>query len=85
MAERVSLCVSVQDYVNIMKFLIKHWEIETRQGLSSEAQAAQESVCKLAERFQKLTDRQYRMAAKRRNEDVPFSWLFNKNVPVRPL
>lgn len=78
------LLLNMQDYVNIMGFLMKHWNIEGMTGLNSEAQQAQESVCKLLGRFQKLTDRQARMSAKKKVQDVQFSWIYNKNVTLRP-
>ena len=36
--------------MNIMQFLMKHWDIAGRTGLSVEAQQAQEDVCKLQAR-----------------------------------
>ena len=75
----------LQDYVNIMKFLMKHWDIEARTGLSSEAQEAQDHVCNLLTRFQKLTDRQARVAGKRKEEAINFSWIFNRPLNVRPM
>ena len=36
--------------MNIMQFLMKHWKISSMQGLSTEAQQAQEDVCKLETR-----------------------------------
>ena len=76
--------VHMQDYMNIMKFLMKHWNIESRTGLNTEAQQAQESVCNLLGRFQKLTDRQARMSSKKSQEQAPFSWIFNKEVNLKP-
>ena len=37
--------------MNIMQFLMKHWDIAGRTGLSVEAQQAQEDVCKLQARY----------------------------------
>ena len=45
----------MQDYMNIMSFLMKHWDIPSRQGLSVEAQQAQEDVCKLQGRCAPLS------------------------------
>ena len=45
-----SYSACAQDYMNIMQFLMKHWNISSRQGLSVEAQQAQEDVCKLETR-----------------------------------
>ena len=40
--------------MSIMQFLMKHWNIAGRQGLSTEAQKAQEDVCKLEARCTSL-------------------------------
>ncbi len=48
----------MQDYVNIMEFLMKHWNIAGLVGLNSEAQKAQEDVQALLTKFRRLTDRQ---------------------------
>ena len=56
----------MQDYVNIMEFLIKHWGIASMQGLSVEAQQAQEDLMKLLGRFKKLTDTTAKPASSRK-------------------
>ena len=48
----------LQDYVAIMEFLMKHWKIESLEGLNSQAQKAQEDVQALLTKFKRLTDRQ---------------------------
>ena len=48
----------MQDYVNIMEFLMKHWNIGGLGGLNSEAQKAQDDVQALLTKFRRLTDRQ---------------------------
>lgn len=80
----LSLYALSQDYVNIMEFLIKHWNIAGRQGLSAEAQHAQEDVMNLLTRFKKLTDRQASLAKKKKPIPSPFSWVFNNEVSVLP-
>ena len=49
---------ALQDYVNIMEFLMKHWNIAGLEGLNSPAQKAQEDVQALLTKFRRLTDRQ---------------------------
>jgi acyl-[acyl-carrier-protein] desaturase len=70
------------DYVNIMEFLIKHWEISSMQGLSVEAQKAQEDLMNLLPRFKKLTERQANITKKKTPVGSPFSWIFNKEVGI---
>lgn len=73
------------DYVAIMEFLMKHWDIETRTGLSSDAQKAQEDVGNLLVKMRKLTSIQDRRIKSRTPTNVKFSWVFNRDVPVVPL
>lgn len=75
---------SLQDYVNIMEFLIKHWKIESMQGLSVEAQKAQEDVLGLLTRYKRLTERQAGLNKKKKTVGSPFSWVFNHEIPVLP-
>jgi len=75
-------CAPPQDYVNIMEFLMKHWEISSMQGLSVPAQKAQEDLMNLLPRFKKLTERQANLTKKKSPVGSPFSWIFNKEVGV---
>jgi len=45
------------DYLEILEFLIGAWNIPERCGLSPEAQAAQELICGLPDRYRKLLRR----------------------------
>lgn len=76
------LVYAFQDYVNIMEYLIKHWNIAGMEGLTVEAQKAQEDLIKLLGRFKKLTDRQAGIFKKKKPVPSPFSWVFNKEVDV---
>ena len=67
-----------------MEFLIKHWNIASMQGISTEAQQAQEDVMNLLGRFKRLTERQASLAKKKKPVESPFSWIFNKEVSVLP-
>ncbi|CAK0780065.1 hypothetical protein CVIRNUC_004927 [Coccomyxa viridis] len=71
-----------QDYVNIMEFLMKHWNIGGMLGLNSEAQKAQDDVQALLTKFRRLTDRQERIMKSKAVVPTKFSWVFNKEVPV---
>lgn len=74
----------LQDYVNIMEYLMKHWDVAGMKGLNAEAQKAQEDLMNLLTRFKKLTERQMNLAKKKQLVDSPFSWIFNKQVGVYP-
>jgi acyl-[acyl-carrier-protein] desaturase len=72
----------MQDYVDIMEFLMKHWKIAELQGLSPQAQKAQEDVQSLLTKFKRLTDRQERIMKSKPVVQTQFSWIFNREVPV---
>lgn len=70
------------DYVAIMEFLMKHWDIETMTNLTPEAQKAQEEVCVLLGKLRKLTSIQDRRLKTRPSVNTKFSWIFNREIPV---
>lgn len=45
------------DYIDILEFLNKRWNIESYEGLTPEATAAQEYLCKLPERLKRIATR----------------------------
>lgn len=64
----------MQDYVNIMEFLMKHWNIGGLGGLNSEAQKAQDDVQALLTKFRRLTDRQVARAVSACIQIVEARW-----------
>ena len=73
---------SGHDYVAIMEFLMKHWNIEGMTNLTPEAQKAQEEVCQLLVKLRKLTSIQDRRLKTRPSVNTKFSWIFNREIPV---
>lgn len=73
---------SGHDYVAIMEFLMKHWNIEGMTNLTPEAQKAQEEVCLLLGKLRKLTSIQDRRLKTRPSVNTKFSWIFNREIPV---
>ncbi|XP_062099625.1 stearoyl-[acyl-carrier-protein] 9-desaturase 6, chloroplastic-like [Humulus lupulus] len=75
---------TVNDYADILEFLIERWRLEKIQGLTAEARCAQDFVCRLAPRIRKLHERIDEKA--RNNIDQPlrlkFSWIFNKEIAL---
>jgi acyl-[acyl-carrier-protein] desaturase len=55
-AQRIGVYTG-QDYLEIMESLVKAWSIADLTGLSPEAEAAQDYICKLPARYQKLLGR----------------------------
>ena len=74
-----------KDYCEIMDFLIKHFKVADRTGLSSDAARAQEEIFGLHAKMQKLVAIQDRRMKSRKPVGVKFSWLFNREIPVIPL
>ncbi len=70
----------LQDYASILEHLISRWELEGMTGLSSEAQEAQEYVCKLPPRIRRLADRTLMRKEKSKKREVPFSWIYDRTI-----
>ena len=71
---------TAKDYADILEFLVKRWNVEKIEGLSSEGRKAQEFVCKLAPRIRRLEERAQQRA--KQGEIIPFSWIFNREVSM---
>lgn len=75
-----NFAVCSQDYASILEHLIQRWELEGMQGLSSEAQQAQEYVCKLPPRIRRLADRTLMRKEKGKKREVPFTWIYDRTI-----
>mmetsp|Transcript_21742 Transcript_21742/g.55151 ORF Transcript_21742/g.55151 Transcript_21742/m.55151 type:complete len:404 (-) Transcript_21742:493-1704(-) len=75
-AQRIGVYTAV-DYANIIDYLVKEFNIEKMTGLNPEAQLAQETVCALPKRYQKLAERSMKGIMASKEEDLvgKFSWL----------
>ncbi|XP_024964462.1 stearoyl-[acyl-carrier-protein] 9-desaturase 6, chloroplastic-like [Cynara cardunculus var. scolymus] len=73
---------TVDDYADILEYLIGRWKLEKMEGLTGEGRRAQEFVCGLAPRIRKLQERADERAKKMGPRGVKFSWIFNKEVRV---
>ena len=56
----------------ILDNLLKSWDIEHLKGLTDKAEAAQQYLCSLPERYRKVAER---FANRRRDETLTFAWL----------
>lgn len=69
-----------KDYIEIIEHLLQDWKIDQLSGLSPAAEKAQDFLCRLPGRYQKVLDR---MSMKERKSDdtlVPnyrFSWILS--------
>jgi acyl-[acyl-carrier-protein] desaturase len=55
-AQRIGVYTS-DDYVDILRRLVKYWEIETMTSLNDKAQRARDYLCKLPERLERISSR----------------------------
>lgn len=70
------------DYADIIQHLVKRWDLENLEGLSSEAEKEREYICRLPARFKKLAERSMNRK-KKVNEEEPersFSWIHGRTV-----
>ena len=74
-----------KDYCEIMEFLIKHFKVADRTGLSADAARAQDEIFGLHTKMQKLVAIQDRRMQSRKPVGTKFSWLFNREIPVIPM
>lgn len=73
----------LQDYASIMEHLISFWNIEKLTGLSSEAQQAQDFVCRLPARIHRLAERSRSRNAKGEPpQRKAFTWIHNREVDL---
>lgn len=73
---------TANDYASIMEHLVGRWEIEGRQGLSSEAAEAQEYLAKLPNRIRKLSERSMARRKKAPVVHGKFSWVYDRPVQL---
>jgi len=72
------------DYADIIQHLVKRWDLETLEGLSSETEKEREYICRLPDRYRKLAERS--MNKKRKvTEDEPepakaFDWIYGRTA-----
>lgn len=83
-AQRLGVYTAL-DYAEIIKHLVKTWDLENLDGLSSEGEKEREYLCKLPERYRKLAERSMNKA-KKASADAPapvkqsFSWIYGREV-----
>ncbi|KAL2327992.1 hypothetical protein Fmac_021419 [Flemingia macrophylla] len=79
LAQRIGV-YTVDDYADILEFLVGHWRLEKVQGLTVEGKKAQDFVCGLAHRVRKLQERANERARKVKPHPVKFSWIFDREL-----
>lgn len=80
-AQRLGVYTAL-DYADILRHLVKRWDLEHLEGLSAEAEKERDYLCKLPERYRKLAERSMNKK-KKVNEEEPersFSWIHGRKV-----
>ncbi|GMH02578.1 hypothetical protein Nepgr_004417 [Nepenthes gracilis] len=78
-AQRLKI-YTINDYADVLEFLIRRWNVEMLGGLSCEAREAQDYVCNLAPKIRKLEERA--QATAKKAPAIPFSWIFHRQVKL---
>jgi acyl-[acyl-carrier-protein] desaturase len=65
---------TVKDYAEIIRDLVRHWNIEGLRGLSGVGAQAQDYLCNLSARYEKLAERVVP------HRQVSFSWIHDREV-----
>ncbi|CAI9763977.1 unnamed protein product [Fraxinus pennsylvanica] len=73
---------TLNDYADILEFLIGRWRLKKLEGLRGEGRCAQDFVCGLPSRIRKLQERADERAKKMKAQSVKFSWIFNTEVTL---
>ncbi len=76
-AQRIGV-YTVRDYAQIIEHLVKYWDVAGVVGVSSDAAAAQEYLCKLSAQYHRFADRTERQPVK--PSSAPLSWIFGRSV-----
>lgn len=81
-AQRLGVYTAI-DYAEIIGHLVKTWDLENLEGLSSEAEKDREYLCKLPERYMKLAQRSMNKKKKVTEDEVPtksFNWIYGRQA-----
>ena len=72
-AQRIGV-YTAKDYASIIKTLVEEWEVETLKGLSDAAAKAQDYLCTLSARYEKVAERMKISGSSK------FSWIFDREI-----
>lgn len=72
-AQRIGV-YTAKDYASIIATLVEEWEVETIKGLSDAAAKAQDYLCTLSARYEKVAERMKITGTSK------FSWIFDREI-----
>lgn len=81
-AQRLEVYTAI-DYAEIIGHLVRTWDLENLDGLSSEAEKDRDYLVKLPNRYKKLAERAMNKAKKEGVDEVPtksFNWIYGREA-----
>uniref|UniRef100_A0A7R9WFJ9 Acyl-[acyl-carrier-protein] desaturase n=1 Tax=Pseudictyota dubia TaxID=2749911 RepID=A0A7R9WFJ9_9STRA len=80
-AQRLGVYTAL-DYADIIKHLVKTWDLEHLEGLGAEAEKEREYLCRLPDRYRKLAERSMNKAKKAGEvyEPQSFKWIHDRKA-----
>jgi len=81
-AQRLGVYTAL-DYADIIQHLVKQWDLENLEGLSSEGEKERDYLCKLPTRYRKLAERSMNKKKKVTEDEIPvksFNWIHGRGV-----
>lgn len=81
-AQRLNVYTAI-DYAEIIDHLVKIWDLENLEGLSSEGEKERDYLCKLPKRYKKLAERSMNRKVKATEDVVPtksFNWIYGRKA-----
>eukprot|EP00542_Grammatophora_oceanica_P017232 CAMPEP_0194047888 /NCGR_PEP_ID=MMETSP0009_2-20130614/26002_1 /TAXON_ID=210454 /ORGANISM="Grammatophora oceanica, Strain CCMP 410" /LENGTH=410 /DNA_ID=CAMNT_0038693627 /DNA_START=131 /DNA_END=1363 /DNA_ORIENTATION=+ len=80
-AQRLGVYTAL-DYADIAEHLVKEWDLEHMEGLSSEGEKERDYLCRLPGRYRKLAERSMNKAKKSNEPPVlnSFSWIHGRKA-----
>ena len=82
MAQRAGV-YTARDYGDLVEHFVRRWRVAELAGLSGEGRRAQEYVCGLPPKIQRMAELAHQRAARSESRIIQFSWIFDKPVMVR--
>ncbi|GFH53562.1 stearoyl-ACP desaturase [Chaetoceros tenuissimus] len=81
-AQRLEVYTAL-DYADIIDHLVKQWDLENLEGLSSSGEKERDYLCKLPTRYRKLAERSMNKAKKATEDEIPmksFNWIYGREA-----
>jgi len=81
-AQRLGVYTAL-DYAEIIGHLVKQWDLENLEGLSSEGEKERDYLCKLPARYTKLAERSMNKSKKITEDEVEvksFNWIYGRQA-----